>query len=159
MTPAPREILLDSPDETARFARRLGACLRPGDCLLLDGQIGAGKTHFARSLIQSLQSAPEDVPSPTYTLVQTYETPAGELWHADLYRLSDPAEIVELGLWEAFDTAISLVEWPGNLGPDAPDHALHLGFEPMPGSDMARRLNIRWSDPKWTRKLEHATRD
>ena len=60
--------------------------LKPGDTVLLEGDIGAGKTHIARQLIQSLQDRPEDVPSPTFTLIQTYDTRAGEIWHADLYR-------------------------------------------------------------------------
>ena len=115
MIVAPRDIWLDSADETARLATRIGAGLVPGDCLLLTGPIGAGKTHFARHLIQSLLSQPEDIPSPTYTLVQTYDTAAGELWHADLYRLASPDEIEELGLAQAFDQAICLIEWAEKL--------------------------------------------
>ena len=92
------EIPLCDPDKTAAFARRLGALLGPGDVILLEGPIGAGKTHFARSLIQSLLMIPEDVPSPTFTLVQTYETVACEIWHSDLYRLSDPKKSKSLAL-------------------------------------------------------------
>ena len=102
----PLTLTLRSADATARLAERLGALLHPGDCLLLDGPIGAGKTHFARALIQSLMDVPEDVPSPTFTLVQTYDTGAGELWHADLYRLSSPDEIEELGLTHEVDGEI-----------------------------------------------------
>ena len=92
---------IDLPDEdaTGRLAARLAAILCPGDVLLLSGPIGAGKTAFARALIRAAMSNPaEDVPSPTFTLVQTYPTPRGEIWHADLYRLSHPDEAVELGL-------------------------------------------------------------
>ena len=94
----------------------------------------AGKTHFARNLIQSLMAEPEDVPSPTFTLVQAYDTPSGEIWHCDLYRLSAAEEVDELGLTEAFDTAICLVEWPDKLGPLAPRGALTLTFETDPNN-------------------------
>ena len=85
---------------TAALARMLAATARPGDTILLDGPVGAGKTHFARAFIRARQGeAAEDVPSPTFTLVQTYDDPMGtEIWHADLYRLTDPSELDELGL-------------------------------------------------------------
>ncbi len=143
---------LPSPDATARFAERLAPCLAPGDVILLEGAIGAGKTHFARALIHARQFAAglplEDVPSPTFTLVQTYETPAAEIWHADLYRLTHPDEIEELGLTDAFDTAICLVEWPDRLGSLTPPGALTLTF--LAGADDEERTvcaitdNARW---------------
>jgi tRNA threonylcarbamoyladenosine biosynthesis protein TsaE len=92
------------------------------------------------------------VPSPTYTLVQTYPGPTSEIWHADLYRLTDPAEIVELGLAEAFEAAIALVEWPDRLGDLAPESALHLDFAHGTGAE-TRHLTLRWSDPRWTTRL------
>ena len=119
---------LPNPDATAALAASVGRALQPGDTLLLEGELGAGKTHFARSLIQSLQDRPEDVPSPTFTLVQTYATRSGEVVHADLYRLFGSGDIAELGLDEAFGTAICLVEWPDRLGPDAPPDAVTLRF-------------------------------
>lgn len=117
-----------SADDTGALARRIGARLRAGHVVLLTGPVGAGKTHFARSLIHSLLLDPEDVPSPTFTLVQTYAAQTAEIWHADLYRLSGPDEVVELGLDEAFDTAICLIEWPDRLGDLTPDDALLLDF-------------------------------
>lgn len=146
-------LLLDLPSDsqTAELAQRLGQHLRPGDCVLLSGEIGAGKTHFARSLIRSLQDVPEDIPSPTFTLVQTYDTRAGDLWHADLYRLSALEEVEELGLVEAFEKAICLVEWPDRLGPLAPDDALVLDLAADPGDDDMRHASFAWSDPKWAR--------
>ncbi|NVO55896.1 tRNA (adenosine(37)-N6)-threonylcarbamoyltransferase complex ATPase subunit type 1 TsaE [Rhodobacteraceae bacterium B1Z28] len=152
----PLSITLNSPEETAGFAIRLGASIGPGDVLLLEGAIGSGKTHFARSLIQSLMAAPEDVPSPTFTLVQAYDTHAGEIWHCDLYRLSAVEEIEELGLIDAFDTAMCLVEWPDKLGPLTPATALTLNFQTDPDEMDARRLTLSWSDPKWAPKLENA---
>ncbi len=154
MTPHSRSITLNSPEETADLAARLGAELQPGDIVLLEGEIGTGKTHFARSLIQSLMVVPEDVPSPTFTLVQAYDTPSGEIWHCDLYRLSVVEEIEELGLTEAFDTAICLIEWPDKLRLLTPTTALTLHLETDPNSMETRQLTLIWSDPKWPQKLE-----
>lgn len=146
-------ISLASPGETADFAVTIGAALTPGDTLLLEGSVGAGKTHFARSLIQSLLPLPEDVPSPTFTLVQTYEVPAGDIWHADLYRLTATSEIEELGLVAAFETDICLIEWPDRLGDLAPPHALSVCIEAGEGEDM-RLMTLSWTDPKWQAKLQ-----
>lgn len=126
-----RSFRFASADQTAAFAQALAPRLVPGDVILLRGGLGAGKTHFARAAIQArLASAGrvEDVPSPTYTLVQTYDDGATEIWHADLYRLSGPDEVAELGLDEAFATAICLVEWPDRLDGLAPAGALELEF-------------------------------
>lgn len=151
-----------STQQTANFASALGNILRMGDVLLLSGEIGAGKTFFARALIQAVQDIPEDVPSPSFTLVQTYETNTGEIWHSDLYRLSDPDQCLELGLIEAFETAICLVEWPDRLGDLAPQTALSLNFEApvtVTGFDSAcedthRRLKITWQDKSWDTRIE-----
>ncbi|MEH6776263.1 MAG: tRNA (adenosine(37)-N6)-threonylcarbamoyltransferase complex ATPase subunit type 1 TsaE [Cereibacter changlensis] len=125
-TDVPLSLSLASEEETARLGAVLATLLRPGDTVLLEGPIGAGKTHLARALIQTRLGHAEDVPSPTFTLVQTYETPETEIWHADLYRLTHPDEALELGLEAAFDTAICLVEWPDRLGAQAPQDALRL---------------------------------
>ncbi len=154
MMQTPHSITLRTPDETASFATRLGAQLTPGDCLLLGGTIGSGKTHFARNLIQSLMAVPEDVPSPTFTLVQVYDTQKGEVWHSDLYRLSAVEELEELGLTEAFDSAICLIEWPEKLGPLRPDSALTLTFSTDPDHEEVRQLSMIWSDPKWSTLME-----
>ena len=148
----PRRFTVSSEQETARLARCLGACLKAGDTVLLDGVVGAGKTHFARHLIQSLLTAPEDVPSPTFTLVQTYDTRSGPVWHADLYRLSSIFEIEELGLTEAFDSAICLVEWPDRLGELTPDDALTIQFD-QGATEHSRKLAVDWTDPKWEPKM------
>jgi tRNA threonylcarbamoyladenosine biosynthesis protein TsaE len=158
MPRSPVQIRLAAPEETCRLAERLGARLRPGDTLLLSGPIGAGKSHFARCLIQSLQDIPEDVPSPTFTIVQSYDVPAGEIWHADLYRLGDPQELTELGLDEAFETAICLVEWPERLGSAQPAGALRLDFAPGDDPD-ARRLTLVWDAPSWDTRLDGLTDD
>lgn len=145
--------ILDSAEATAHCASALGKCLRTGDVVLLTGDVGAGKSHFARSLILSLLDVPEDVPSPTFTLVQTYETKAGAIWHADLYRLTDIQEIEELGLIEAFEDAICLIEWPDRLGPLAPANALSLELTPGPHDD-ARMLSVTYQESDWKSRLK-----
>lgn len=118
------------PDDVATTA--LGAVLARllciGDTVLLSGGIGAGKTHLTRAFIQAKLGRVEDVPSPTFTLVQTYDAKDCEIWHADLYRLSHPDEVLELGLEAAFETAICFVEWPDRLGDLAPKGALKLSL-------------------------------
>lgn len=150
---APHLLRLSSPDATETLARSLGAMLSPGDVILLHGDIGAGKTHFARALIQSLQDPPEDVPSPTFTLVQTYDTQKGDLWHADLYRLTSPDECVELGLADAFDTAICLIEWPDRLEDLVPEDSLHLRFSMADDDEDARLLDISGNNTRWADAL------
>ncbi len=140
-------LTLTLPDEeaTARLGTLLAGLLGPGDTVLLAGPLGAGKSHLARALIRARIGAAVEVPSPTFTLVQTYAARGGarggaegreaagaggvEIWHADLYRLSDPGEIAELGLDAAFESGICLVEWPERLGAAAPPAALRLRLD------------------------------
>ncbi|MBT8153621.1 tRNA (adenosine(37)-N6)-threonylcarbamoyltransferase complex ATPase subunit type 1 TsaE [Epibacterium ulvae] len=150
---------IQSPDDMADMARKIAAHLSAGDCLLLEGIIGAGKSHFARNLIQSLLPQPEDIPSPTFTLVQTYDGPDCEIWHSDLYRLSSLDEVFELGLVEAFDSEITLVEWPEKLEDVAPPHALRLKIDLNDTVEDVRTVTFEWSDPKWTPLLENLSHD
>lgn len=148
-----------SPEETTAFAQRFAHHVQAGFVVLLEGDIGSGKTHFARSLIQSLLEQPEDVPSPTFTLVQTYDAPEFEIWHADLYRLSHPDEVFELGLIDAFDSAACLVEWPDRLADLAPNSALTLSFS-VGENQGDRSIEARYSDAKWAfLKTDPACRD
>ena len=117
-------LISNGPLETKDLAIRLKENLRNGDVILLKGEIGAGKSHFARSLIQAAMDKIEDVPSPTFTLVQTYYTTVGPIWHADLYRLNDHNDVFELGLFDAFGHEIVLIEWPERLGYLEPSDAL-----------------------------------
>jgi tRNA threonylcarbamoyladenosine biosynthesis protein TsaE len=135
------------------FAAALGKGLRCGDILLLEGHIGAGKSFFARSLIQSVQDIPEEVPSPTFTLVQTYDTQIGEIWHADLYRLTSHQEVVELGLEEAFETSISLIEWPDRLGDLSRYSPLNIAFSSGASED-DRHLKLQGPASIWAPRLQ-----
>lgn len=127
-SPTPPVLDLVLPDEEAAriFGVRLGLCLRAGDTVLLSGPVGAGKSHLARAAIRARAGAEIDVPSPSFTLVQTYDTPGAEVWHADLYRLTHPSEVEELGLTEAMTAAIVLIEWPDRLGAATPPSAIRL---------------------------------
>lgn len=124
-------LTLDLPDEAATIAlgRRLAGAARLGDVILLEGQIGAGKSSLARAFIRARLGRTEEVPSPSFTLVQVYDAPDGPVWHADLYRLTHPDEVWELGLDEAFGSAICLVEWPDRLGRHQPADALRLRLD------------------------------
>jgi tRNA threonylcarbamoyladenosine biosynthesis protein TsaE len=116
---------------TDALARRIAPVLRPGDTLLLDGPLGAGKSHLARGVIARLLAASgqiEEIPSPTYTLVQTYDAAGVQIVHADLYRLSGPDEVAELALDDAFGTAICLIEWPDRLADGAAPGALRIAL-------------------------------
>lgn len=142
--------LLQNPDATEKLAEQVAAHLTPRAAVLLSGPVGAGKTHFARAAISHLldqEGLLEDIPSPSFTLVQTYQTAALEIWHVDLYRLSSTDELYELGLDEAFETAACLVEWPERLGELCPKDALHLQFD-IAGS-VARRLTVTATGPHW----------
>src|SRR5882757_6145504 len=121
MPPASKDkvaVTVDLPDEaaTADLARRLAPRLKVGDLVALHGDLGAGKTAFARALIRALVGADEEVPSPTFTLVQTYSAPVGQIFHFDLYRIVSPDELTEIGWDETLADGLTLVEWPGRAG-------------------------------------------
>lgn len=107
---------------------RLGRALCSGDIVALSGGLGAGKTTLARGLVQNVLPH-ETVPSPTYTLVQTYDLPDFTLWHCDLYRLQHPDEAYELGLMDAIGEDVCLLEWPDRLGDLLPKEVLHIEIE------------------------------
>jgi tRNA threonylcarbamoyladenosine biosynthesis protein TsaE len=143
----PAAVTLHLPDlaATGRLAARLAALARPGDALLLEGPLGAGKTAFARAFLRALTGdAALEVPSPSFTLVQSYDLPGrpgdAQAHHFDLYRLSGPAEVAELG-WEETREGIVLVEWPDRLG-DAlrPEGALTLALAHGPGAGEEERV-------------------
>lgn len=120
---------LPDPEATEALGRKLAGLVRPGDAILLEGPIGAGKSCLARAFIRARLGDQEEVPSPTFTLVQVYDDRGTEIWHADLYRLTHPDEVWELGLDQAFETAICLVEWPDRLGRHLPPDALTVRLD------------------------------
>ncbi len=117
----PHSLFLPDETATARLGALIAAGLRAGDVVYLEGDLGAGKSSLARGLIRTLTTSDQDVPSPTFTLLQTYDTPAFPLLHLDLYRLRSPEEAYELGLDEACPPAVLVIEWP--------DRLQHLGFD------------------------------
>jgi tRNA threonylcarbamoyladenosine biosynthesis protein TsaE len=124
-------IVTNLPDEaaTAALASQLAAVARAGDVLALRGQLGVGKTSLARAFIRAFAANDEEVPSPTFTLVQTYDADRATIWHFDLYRLATAEEAWELGIEEAFASGISLIEWPERLGPLLPPDRLDITLE------------------------------
>lgn len=128
---------LTTQDDTDYLGRILAKYAREGDCFLLRGQIGSGKSTLARAFIRTLLGPNTEVPSPTFTLVQTYNYNNFELWHADLYRLDDAQEAVELGLTDAFNDHICLIEWPELLGDLAPNSALDIEMSVAPDCHLA----------------------
>jgi tRNA threonylcarbamoyladenosine biosynthesis protein TsaE len=138
-------VIFAGPDALEAFGARLAPLLRAGDVVTLSGDLGAGKTTLARGLLRGLGFAGE-VPSPTYTLVQSYAPPEVRLaiWHCDFYRLDDPNEAVELGLDET-DAAL-LVEWPERVAGDLPASPLALRIDGA--GTPARRLTAT-VPPDW----------
>jgi tRNA threonylcarbamoyl adenosine modification protein YjeE len=123
--------------------------LRAGDVVALEGDLGAGKTELARAVIRSLAGADIPVPSPTFTLLQAYELPGLTVTHADLYRLSDPSEVLELGLDEAWEQGAVLVEWPERAGDLLPAERLTLHLRHVPEFDAeARDIEIEGGE-RW----------
>ena len=143
------------PDEGAMISlgTRLGGLLDEGDLVLLRGELGMGKSVLARSIIR--QSYPEaEAPSPTFTFVETYEGGSRTIFHYDLYRLETPDEVWELGIEEALETGLMLVEWPDRTNALPTEEALHLLIE-TGESAAARRVTLS-GNANWARRLRKA---
>jgi tRNA threonylcarbamoyladenosine biosynthesis protein TsaE len=125
-----RDIALPDAAATVALGARLAARLGAGDVVCLSGNLGAGKTTLARGVISAWTASEEEAPSPTYTLVQTYDGARGELWHVDLYRLKRPDDAWELGLDDAFVSAATLIEWPERLEGQVPRDRLDIDLTP-----------------------------
>ncbi len=122
------QLVLKSEPETVALGARIAEMLRPGDLVALAGNLGAGKTTLARALVRHLLPG-EDVPSPTFTLVQIYDVRQFKIWHTDLYRVKARSELRELGFEEALEDGVLLVEWPDRMGEDLPEDRLDVIME------------------------------
>lgn len=143
------------PDEAATRAAgtRLASLCMAGDVITLYGGLGAGKTTLSRGLICALLGAETDVPSPTYTLVQTYDAPDFPIFHFDLYRLETPEDLVELG-WDDTQTGLAVIEWPDRAGPRLPAWRLDVRLEPK---DDGRKLTLEGHGEDWQSRLHEFT--
>jgi len=139
-------INLETEKETETLAAHFADRLLVGDTVLLFGDLGTGKSCFARSFIRHRFGAYVEVPSPTFTLVQTYDHPKGDIWHCDLYRLSGPDDIIELGLDDAFENSICLIEWAERLDGVHPASSISLHLE-------VGKAQISGSNPRLTQIL------
>jgi tRNA threonylcarbamoyladenosine biosynthesis protein TsaE len=147
MLAPPPGLVRDLPDlgATQALGGRVAELLRAGDAVLLAGPLGAGKTEFARAVLRELTGDPAlDVPSPSYTLVQSYATKIGAVHHFDLWRLEGPRGLVELG-WDEARQGVVLVEWPDRLGMLRPDDALAVELQPA-GEQSRRAVLSGWPD-------------
>lgn len=141
-------LVLDLPTlaATEALAARAAVLARPGDAVLLEGPLGAGKTAFARAFLRAAGGDPDlDVPSPSYTLVQSYDTPRFRAHHFDLWRLDGPAALTELG-WEDALADLVLVEWPDRLGALRPAAALTVALAPGAADGQRRAILRGWPD-------------
>lgn len=141
---------LDSEDDTRALGARLAKHLKRGDVIALNGDLAAGKTTLVRGLIQALLGREEEVPSPTYTLVQMYEAPDFPVWHFDLYRLEDPSGVHELG-WDETQDGVALIEWPERAGSYLPAERLDVFLEI---SGEGRRARLEPVGEGWQERLD-----
>jgi len=144
---------LDSESATVALAGRVARLAQAGDVIALRGELGSGKTTFARGFIRALGRADEEVPSPTFTLVEVYDFPDGApaVWHFDLYRLGESEDVYELGFEEALGGGILLIEWPERLGPLLPRERLDV--ELSAGSSATARGVRLAAGRVWSRRL------
>jgi N-acetylmuramate 1-kinase len=145
-------LCLTSPAATENFAREVALWARPGQCILLSGDLGSGKSTFARAFIRALAVGEKDfdIPSPSFSIVQAYDQTRVAVAHIDLYRLQSSSEIAELGINELIDSHILLVEWPEKLPDDISENQLHMEFT---GSGEVRNLSLT-ARGNWTTFLE-----
>ena len=142
-TAPPKQITAKSEQDTMALAAQVAHDARPGDVFLLRGDLGSGKTVFARAFVRALSDDPAtEVPSPTFTLVQIYDTSRSKIWHFDFYRIEDEGEIYNIGWEEALDGNIVLVEWPERLGRALPHPHREVFFHSVKNEPEWRRIKV-----------------
>ena len=143
---------------TAVVAAAVAKFARKRDVIALSGDLGAGKTVFAKAFIRSLTNENEDVPSPTFTLVQIYDACQGKqpltIWHFDLYRLKTPEEIYETGFEEALSEGVSLIEWSERAGNLLPKNRLTVHLDAPAGQPEKRNITLTANGTDWCQRME-----
>lgn len=145
-------IELNSLDDTKELARGISKMVGIGDVIALIGDLGAGKTTFAKFFINSFYDKPEEVLSPTFNIVLTYDLPQFTIWHFDLYRIEDKAELVEIGLEEALSGGITLIEWPQIAESVLPEDVLYVKLLYL--NDGNTRIASLDGKGKWEQRLK-----
>ncbi len=153
--PVSTSIRSDSPEATAQLAAALANTLSGNETICLTGDLGAGKSHFARTIVATL-SGETEIPSPTFTIVQTYEASGFEIWHADLYRLSSANEAYELGLDDAFGSALCIIEWPDRLEA-LPGDALWVDLKVI--GEFERAITLKSQSGRWEKAMTTLRRE
>jgi len=140
----------DTAEEMQQFGSKLAKLLTAGDVVFLIGDLGTGKTTFAKGVISKICGADNNVTSPTFNLVHIWDGASFEVWHADLYRLDSPSQVMGLGLEEAFDHALCLIEWPDRMGEMAPASRLDICFL---HHGKGRKVILRAMGKEWEQRL------
>ena len=155
--PAPfTSVLLGCEAATRRLAEDLAVLLRTGDCILLSGDLGAGKSTLSRALLRALSGDPDlEVPSPTFTLVQTYSLDRMEVAHFDLYRLEEPEEVEELGLADCLEVGAALIEWPEMAADFLPEDALWIQLRET-DTEGEREARFWSQNPGWQKRVSRS---
>ena len=146
-----KTFLITTLEQTNALAASFAQLLKQGDIVALCGTLGVGKTAFTRALVQSFLPQ-EEVPSPTFTLLQTYETEKFPLFHFDLYRLKQPDEVFELGIEDAFYDGVSLIEWPEKMGNILPQKKI-VKIQ-IQSNDETRTFTFTSENPNWLERIE-----
>ena len=143
------DLLLPNLTATRNLANALAPLLRPGDIVTLEGSIGIGKTTFIRALLETLGCI-EEVPSPTFNLLHTYELGSVTFWHFDLFRIERLSDVYELGIEDALENGICLIEWPKIMATLLPTERLELEF--LYEEECSRRVSLR-GEETWKQRL------
>ena len=146
-------LYLEDDSATRAAGAKLAPLLQAGDMVAFHGGLGAGKTTLSRGLISALMGAETEVPSPTYTLVQTYEAPTFDVFHYDLYRLESPNELYELG-WDETQNGVALIEWPERAGTRLPAWRLDIT---LAAYEDGRKLTLEGHGEDWQTRLHDFT--